>query len=352
MHIHWTPQQQPPVHTAPLVATSRRPTTTASASAVEASRPDQRQTEKVILHELHMGLARGLGSSLLDALYRGTAGPADPVAIRRVSAMEKIQKWIHTTNGEVLIKMVEMVEASQLTEALQADTAAMVVTTNTAGEHPLEEVRNAVDRPVGGGRAGTGSQRKKRHKEQSQPKPAKRGGSGGASKGGGGGANKPSPHPHAPPAPAPAPAWCLPPQAGLSHGGTRGTAPPRMPCAQPPPPTNVHPHVGQSHLAYPCQAPGYLPQHPSPAVNHQSGLNLLATAVAPPPKYQPFMNSRRRERGDPSMSEASKTIKYRDGVPMPNTAPIRGGVFRPADIENFPDQMAFYRLHHRYGGEV
>ena len=106
VHHHWRPS----------TALDPQPTTTAARPSVTRPRAASSQPRPALpcvsaaeeasaLRELHEGTARGYGHSLLDATYRGTSGPADPLTIRRMEAAAKVLKWIHETSGDVLVKV-------------------------------------------------------------------------------------------------------------------------------------------------------------------------------------------------------------------------------------------------------
>ena len=117
VHQHWLPEGQP-VSLPSLPRTSMPPAARALPPTVDTS-----ATSDALVNELHVGIAKSYGNSMLEVVYRGTSGPSDPVAIQRMQAAGKIFKWMMASSGQVLVDIVSMMEAKEVAEASQSRAA-------------------------------------------------------------------------------------------------------------------------------------------------------------------------------------------------------------------------------------
>ena len=83
---------------------------------------------------------------------RGTTGPLDPVAMQRMQAADKLLKWIQSSNGQVLVDVVKVIEDKRESESSQAQAVSTVycqtVGPATTEAPPDSNVRNPWDAKI------------------------------------------------------------------------------------------------------------------------------------------------------------------------------------------------------------
>ena len=215
LHPHWLPTELNGGTGAPVPAVT---TSTARPRAPLRCSSDGEESGVVDdpqVAELHQRIAKGFANSLCDAAYKGTRGPCDPKSILRMTAAETVLKWVHDTSGDILVKMVAMVE-SQRGLDLSVSAAVSVVGTQACassgggGACDDDYVENAAV-VVPGGKGRTSTTKRKPIQHKTAPKPTKK-------------ANK-KPNPSVPPsrpyrAPVVAPQVCSNPPTALSYQGS------------------------------------------------------------------------------------------------------------------------------------